>query len=107
VQQRALVRVVVVGGVDQDAVGQGREGRLRREAGGADHARARRGRVEPGDAAGEPRLLRVFGPGRDGAADRVEDQAARLRHHRLRQVLIAQPGDEIGQCLRGHAFPPR
>ena len=37
-QQGALVRVVIVGGVDQDAVGERREGRLRRNPGRADDA---------------------------------------------------------------------
>ena len=40
-QQRRLVGVVIVGGVDQDAVAQRGEGRLRRASWGADDPRAR------------------------------------------------------------------
>jgi hypothetical protein len=84
VQQRTLVRVVVVGGVNEDAVRQRRERGLRLHAGDADHRCAIIAAVKSGNFQRNARLRRVFGPRADGAADGVDKDAAGLIDDRLR-----------------------
>jgi len=101
-QQGTLVRVVIVGGIDQDAVGQRGEGGLRRSIRHADHASALRGWIKGGDVLRDTRLGGVLGPGADGAAHGIQHQPACLAHHGFGQILEAKSGDEFGNGASGH-----
>ena len=105
VQQRALVRIVEVGSVDERPVRERRQGRIRLDAGRAPD-RGRRGRPKGGDQPGhDGRLLRIVAPRPDGASESVENDVAGLPHDRLGQVLELQPGNESAkQCRRAVGF---
>ncbi len=102
-QQRHLVRVVVVGGIDQDAIGERGEGGLRGHVRADDPGPAGCRWIQFGNALGDVRLCRVLDPGRHGAANGVQDDVAGHGDDRRWQVFEPQSGDEFGDGAGAHA----
>ena len=93
VRQRALVGVVVVGGVDQHAVRQRGQRRMGFRA--ADHGRLCLGAELVGELYRDLRLPGVFLVGGNGAAESIQQEALGLLHDFGRQVVELQSGDKI------------
>ena len=80
-QQSALMRIIIISGIDQNAVRQRGESRLHSRPLGAHDMSAGRARIKRCDIARDAGFLRVLRPGRHGAAQRIQHQPRRLAPH--------------------------
>ena len=80
-QQSALMRIIIIGGIDQNAVCQRGESRLRSSPLAAHDMSAGRARIKRCDIARDAGFFSIFGPGRHGAAQRIQHQPRRLAPH--------------------------
>jgi hypothetical protein len=95
-QEGALVRVVIVGRVDQHAVGQGNDCGVAFAA--ADHAGLRRSTKLQNDLPDDVCLTFVFSVGCQRATHCIRQHALGLLHHRRRQVFVFEISNKICQC---------
>ena len=102
-QQGALVRVVIIGGIDQNTIGERRESGLYRSPLGAHDMRAGCAGIECGDIARDAGFFRIFRPGRHGAAQRIKHQPRRLTPNVNRQRIRLDGSDKFRKGARGHA----
>ncbi len=101
-QQGALMRVIIIGGIDQNAIGECRESRLHRSTLGAHDMCAGCSGIKCRDIARDAGFFCIFCPGRHGAAKRIQHQPRRLAPHVWRQCIGLDGGCKFRKGARGH-----
>ena len=101
-QQSALVCIIIIGGIDQNAIGECCESRLHGSTRRAHHMRTRRAGIKGGDITRDAGFFSIFRPGRHGAAQRIQHQPCRLAHNFWRQGIRLDTGRKFGKGARGH-----
>ena len=97
------MRVIIIGGIDQDTIGECRKSRLHRNPLRAHDMRAGYAGIKCRDIARDAGFFCIFCPGRHGAAKRIQNKPCRLAPYFWRQCIGLDGGCEFRKGARGHA----